>query len=56
MPRFNVVLQVKLIVEAEDITEAMEELNYSFLGTGGCKIIDEEITDFDVINVIKETV
>jgi len=51
MAKVYIDVQVKLIIDTEDIAEAMDEMEYSFNSGDAWDVIDQEIVGYEVYDV-----
>ena len=51
MSKFYVDVQIRVIVDTEDIKEAMDEMEYSFNSGSSWDVIDQEMEGYEIIDV-----
>ena len=51
MAKVYIDVKVRLVLDTEDIAEAMDEIEWSFNSGDAWDVLDQEIVDYDIIDV-----
>ena len=55
MAKVYIDVKVRLVLDTEDIAEAMDEIEWSFNSGDAWDVLDQEIVDYDIIDVKQES-